>query len=98
MVKVAYVKTVDENNVLCRVKVSTLDRAYGVRRELKKLAEKHPEDSRKLEDLCEKVGLLFTDAHNYSKGVPLSYSEFCKIGLRELPNFAKPDESGPRSR
>ena len=46
MVKVAYIKTMDEKNVLCRVKVSTLDRAYqraylGMRRLMEELSEKH---------------------------------------------------------
>ena len=92
MVKGAYIKTVDENNVLCRVKVSTLQRAYrGMRGLMEELSEKHPEDSKRLKAVFEKVGHLFTDAHDHSKGVPLSHSEFCKIGTRELPVWAKAD-------
>ena len=86
---VNWVKTMDEGVVLCRVKVSTLDRAYRRTRSVRDLSEKYPEDSAQLEAAFESVHQLYTDAHNYSPGVPLSYSQFRKIGTRELPSWGR---------
>ena len=89
---VNWIKAMDEELVLCRVQVSTLDRAYRrVRGVMEELGEKHPEDSNRLKAAFESVHQLYTEAHRNSKGVPLSHSEFCKIGTRELPVWAKAD-------
>ena len=79
--------------VLCRVRVSTLERAYRRTRDrLDKVAALHPELADDLERVLEDVGALYDDAHRYSRGVPMSDAEFVKIATRTLPNWAKDSE------
>ena len=88
-----WLKTMDAETVLCRVRVSTLDRAYRRTRDrLDKVATLHPELADDLKHVFEDVGALYADAHRYSRGVPMSHAEFVKIGTRKLPNWAKDTE------
>jgi hypothetical protein len=88
-----WLETMDAETALCRVRVSTLDRAYRRTRDrLDKVATLHPELADDLERVFEDVGALYDDAHRCSRGVPMSHAEFVKIGTRKLPNWAKDSE------
>jgi len=90
MAVAAWLKTMDAEVVLCRVRVSTLDRAYrGTRDRIAKAVKAHPELARDLNRVFEDVGALYNDAHWHSRGVPLSHAEFVKIGTKQLPAWAK---------
>ena len=85
-----WLKTMDEQGVLCRVKVSSLDRAYRNTRDVtRELAKKYPEEKKILEQVYERVHQLYTDAHENSPGVPLSHRQFEQIGTSQLPSWAK---------
>ncbi len=85
-----WLKTMDSKQVLCRVKVSTLDRAYRKARRAKdELSERDPAAASLAQDAFDAVHQLYTDAHAHSLGVPLSHRQFTKIGCDQLPVWAR---------
>jgi hypothetical protein len=85
-----WMKTMDAEQVLCRVKVSSLDRAYRKTRQLRdEIATRFPEARKLAESAFETVHQLYTDAHENSPGVPLSHRQFTEMGCSQLPSWAK---------
>ena len=86
-----WMKTMDSDGVLCRVKVANLDRAYRKTRQAKdEITARYPDAAKLVESAFASVHQLYTDAHENSPGVPLSHHQFTEIGCTELPPWAKP--------
>lgn len=90
-----WMKTMDTEGVLCRVKVATLDRAYRKTRDAKdEISERYPEAAKLVAAAFDSVHQLYTDAHANSPGVPLSHRQFTEIGCAQLPPWAtKPSDA-----
>jgi hypothetical protein len=85
-----WLKTMDAEGVLCRVKVASLDRAYRKAREANDALSAHYPDAAPLvRAVFDAVHALYDDAHANSPGVPLSHRQFTEIGCSRLPLWAR---------
>ena len=85
-----WLRTMDDEGVLCHVKVASLDRTYRTTRDMvNALSQEHPASAAKLGAVRDHVHLLYKEAHAHSAGVHLSHRRFVEIGTRHLPEWPR---------